>query len=395
MIFPANDTLLRQMVFIAMAPAIGLGIARFAYALLLPEMKSELQWSYSQAGLINTTNAAGYLIGALLTAQLAKHFTLWRLLQTGVIVSVIAVLLMGFTSDFLALNTLRLLAGISGALCFVAGGTIAAGLAAKSEKRSGFVLSLFYAGPGLGIVLTGISIPLFVTYFGNHRWTSAWLVAGSLAVVLAVFFFKAENTKNSSDTKAIRNLPQFSLVRNCPVLIGYFGFGAGYISYMTFMYAYLKNSGTSSFHLSLFWATIGAASMASPWAWGNLITRLKHGMAISFLTFVTLIGAVIPLLSYSPWMIYTSGAIFGIAFFSVPAATTAYARRNANTSQLPYVIGVFTVAFGSGQVFGPVMAGSISDKTAALSDGLWWGCVFLGFGLVIPLFQKDAALKAD
>ena len=50
---------------LASAPAIGLGVGRFAYALVLPDMP-DFGWTYSQAGLPNTFNAAGYLVGALL-----------------------------------------------------------------------------------------------------------------------------------------------------------------------------------------------------------------------------------------------------------------------------------------------------------------------------------------
>ena len=50
---------------LAIAPAIGLGICRFAYALVLPNMRESLGWSWSMAGLMNTINSAGYLIGAL------------------------------------------------------------------------------------------------------------------------------------------------------------------------------------------------------------------------------------------------------------------------------------------------------------------------------------------
>ena len=31
----------------------------------LPDMRATLDWSYAQAGLMNTANAAGYLLGAL------------------------------------------------------------------------------------------------------------------------------------------------------------------------------------------------------------------------------------------------------------------------------------------------------------------------------------------
>jgi predicted MFS family arabinose efflux permease len=51
----------RLIIVLAIAPAIGLGICRFAYALILPDMRDSLGWSYSMAGLMNTINAAGYL----------------------------------------------------------------------------------------------------------------------------------------------------------------------------------------------------------------------------------------------------------------------------------------------------------------------------------------------
>src|SRR6516162_3185694 len=43
-----------QIMFLAIAPAIGIGICRFAYALVLPDMRDSLGWSYSVAGVMNT-----------------------------------------------------------------------------------------------------------------------------------------------------------------------------------------------------------------------------------------------------------------------------------------------------------------------------------------------------
>jgi predicted MFS family arabinose efflux permease len=45
---------------LAMGPAVALGLARFAYALLLPSMRADLGWSFANAGAMNTVNAAGY-----------------------------------------------------------------------------------------------------------------------------------------------------------------------------------------------------------------------------------------------------------------------------------------------------------------------------------------------
>jgi hypothetical protein len=49
---------------LALGPAAALGLARFAYALLLPSMRTNLGWSFSAAGAMSTANAVGYLAGA-------------------------------------------------------------------------------------------------------------------------------------------------------------------------------------------------------------------------------------------------------------------------------------------------------------------------------------------
>ena len=59
---------------LALAAAVSLGLARFAYALLLPPMRADLGWSYLTAGAMNTVNAAGYLVGALLVPRLLRRF---------------------------------------------------------------------------------------------------------------------------------------------------------------------------------------------------------------------------------------------------------------------------------------------------------------------------------
>ena len=49
----------RLILILSLAPTAGLGIGRFAYALVLPDMRDTLAWSYSAAGFMNTINAAG------------------------------------------------------------------------------------------------------------------------------------------------------------------------------------------------------------------------------------------------------------------------------------------------------------------------------------------------
>ena len=70
----AKTTHLGIVIGLAMGPAVGLGLGRFAYALLLPSMRFDLNWSYAAAGAMNTANAVGYLIGALAAAPFAARY---------------------------------------------------------------------------------------------------------------------------------------------------------------------------------------------------------------------------------------------------------------------------------------------------------------------------------
>jgi predicted MFS family arabinose efflux permease len=68
----------RLIVILGIAPAVGLGICRFAYSLVLPDMRDSLGWSYSTAGFMNTINAAGYLVGALGASGFIRRFGLFN-----------------------------------------------------------------------------------------------------------------------------------------------------------------------------------------------------------------------------------------------------------------------------------------------------------------------------
>jgi predicted MFS family arabinose efflux permease len=73
----------RLILILSLAPTVGLGIGRFAYALVLPDMRDTLAWSYSAAGFMNTINAAGYLAGALLASRMIRRFGLANSVRWG------------------------------------------------------------------------------------------------------------------------------------------------------------------------------------------------------------------------------------------------------------------------------------------------------------------------
>jgi MFS family permease len=174
-----------------------------------------------------------------------------------------------------------------------------------------------------------------------------------------------------------------------PVLIGYLLFGAGYIGYMTFMIAWVREAGGGAIVQSAFWSLIGVGGIVAPWLWSRLIGRTSGGRAIAILSAVTLVGATVPLGATSAAGLYVSAAIFGCAFFSVTAATTAFVRRSYPPAAWPKGIAAMTVAFGTGQTVGPVLIGAITDLGGSLSLGLSASTVLLALTVVAALCQKD------
>src|SRR6202048_4190500 len=105
----------RLILILSLAPTVGLGIGRFAYSLVLPDMRDGLCWSYAAAGFMNTINAAGYLAGALMASRLARRFGLSAAVRWGTLACLVSLALCPLSGNFFILSFARLLAGLAGA----------------------------------------------------------------------------------------------------------------------------------------------------------------------------------------------------------------------------------------------------------------------------------------
>ncbi|MEY4258987.1 MAG: hypothetical protein RJA56_1888 [Pseudomonadota bacterium] len=130
---------LRLALALSLGAAVSLGITRFAYGLLLPPMRDDLLWSYTLAGGMNTANAVGYLIGALVTPSLLRRWSPSILLMWGAVGASLFMALSGFFVAVWPLMAQRLLAGVASAVVFIAGGLLAARLGARQTQRSGLL----------------------------------------------------------------------------------------------------------------------------------------------------------------------------------------------------------------------------------------------------------------
>lgn len=150
----------RLILTLSLAATVGLGIGRFAYSLVLPDMREDLGWSYSAAGFMNTINAVGYLAGALVASRLIERVGWSAAIRGGTLACVAALATCALTGNFVALSLARLVLGVGAAAGFVAGGALAASIAQSRPERANFLLSLFYHGRiDLLVNNAGINVP--------------------------------------------------------------------------------------------------------------------------------------------------------------------------------------------------------------------------------------------
>jgi predicted MFS family arabinose efflux permease len=389
---------LRTAAGLALAAAVSLGLARFSYALLLPTMRSDLGWSYLTAGAMNTVNAAGYLIGALLAARwLARHDARWLLLG-GSLATAGLLAAHGAVRGDAALYALRLLSGVASAAMFVCGGLLAARLVSAAPQTqphgagvsAGLVLGIYYGGTGVGIVASAAIVPAVTALPVAHSWQWAWLALAAAALLATVAMAGATRRIDARRSTAVPGAT-FVWRRFGFGLAAYFMFGLGYIGYMTFVVTLLREQGLASGQIVAFYALLGAGVVASSWIWAGLLQRFRGGESLALLNALLALATLLPVVSTRPVVVFASGALFGTVFLSLVASTTALVRHNLPPAAWPGGIAAFTIVFAAGQIIGPSAVGWVADGPGGLARGFVGSATVLALGALLAWQQKPLA----
>ncbi len=392
---PLPSSLLGLAVALSLGAAVSLGVTRFAYGLLLPPMRADLGWSYTLAGAMNTANALGYLLGALLTPRLMARLGPSHLLLGGAVLASVFMGLSGFFTDPAPLLLQRLLAGVASAFVFIAGGLLAARLGALQPQRMGLLLGLYYGGTGLGIVLSALLVPALLQAASQvqHGWAWAWwALAVACFVATAVLVWPARVLQAMPAPPAAASgasaSVRFTWRAFAPGLAGYTMFGVGYIGYMTFVIALLREQGVAPGAVTLFYGLLGVAVMASSRIWAGLLDRARGGGALATLNALLGCATVLPALTAAWPLVLLSGVVFGAVFLSVVASTTALVRHNLPPAQWATGISAFTIVFAAGQIVGPTVVGWVADGPGGLARGLVYSALALWTGALLAWRQR-------
>ncbi len=383
-------------VLLSFGPAVSNSFARFAYALVLPAMRDELALDYAQAGWLNTANAIGYLAGAIATRLVVARIGNRALFGAGMIVTALAVLMTGLAQSSGGLAAARAVAGFAGAMVFICGGALSANIAPDEPRAASTAITVYFAGGGLGLVLCGVTIPVLLDVVGSGAWRDAWIGMGVVGLVMAAASLwavariaepgaAASNPALAPSTRVDRAPRQ----RLLAAAIAYLCFGLGYIGYMTFIIAWVRDRGGSTTEVIALWSTLGLATLAAPVVWRIPLATWRGGRALAAITAVLALAAALPLVDTRLPILLASGALFGVAMFSVPSAIQSLVKHGLARRDWGPAMAGFTIVFAGGQVAGPMAAGVLADLVGSLAPGLAASAAILALGALASLAQRD------
>lgn len=360
---------------LTLVPFASIGLTRFAFGLILPAMRDELGWSYLEGGLAATANAAGYLAGAIFGASAARKFGDRMMIVGSSLGMALTLFATAITGAFLPILIFRFGAGLFGGLAFVAGGTLATQLS-KTTVPSALVW--FPGGAGLAIFISALGIPPVEDFFGG--WKSGWIALGVITLIATVILYAT--IPRSGAGHVAQTSKRVEGIRG--IEISYALFGLGYISYATFVVAFVKDGGANISPM-LFWAALGAATVVSAFIWPSLFARFTPGAVYPFTLVLSAVGVALIIIDRSLFTAMVSASFFGGSALAVVGGGSAAARDRVHPESWGGAIGRLTTTFGVGQMLGPLLGGALGDTSTGLKLGLAASAVILGIAAVVAI----------
>ena len=364
---------------LALAVAVGLG--RFIYTPILPNMIADLGLSKTQAGWIASANYVGYLVGALAASspRLRGSRRLWMI--GGLLLGATTTAVVGLVSDLAVFMIIRFIGGGASAFAFVYSSTLVVDQLLKINQ--GGLSAVHFGGVGLGITLSALIVSGAVII--GIDWRGQWIAGGlvSLIAALLVCLLVPEQSQSGAVSGAGEKKP--GLI----ALIAAYGlFGFGYIITATFLMTIVRETGGVHKLEPVIWLVVGLTGIPSVAAWMWVGRRVGVLKAFSIACIAEVIGVCASVLWSSPIALLIAGILLGGTFIALTALGLVGGRA-FTTGDPRQVVGLMTASFGFGQIVGPTYAGTLYDMTGSFIPASMTAVVALIVSSVVVLYISN------
>lgn len=339
----------------------GLGLGRFSYATLLPQLIEAGWFSAAQASHVGAANLLGYLFGALASAPLMRHFSSRTLVRANLLLILLSFLASAWPAPFLWFAAWRLIAGVAGAALMVIGTSSMLGAMQEEDRKRGG--PCLFLGIGLGILASATVVPALLTQGLGIAWLGLAAIS-LLPLGLALWYWPAgvgeqrpsrqpTATSGNGTPSSHARLDRASRRTIVIVMIAYGLDAIGFVPHTLFWVDTLERQlGQPAGMGALQWALFGIGALLGPFVAGALASMLGWHRALMSALALKALAVALPLFGAGLLGLSLSSLLVGVLIPGSVALTSGRLAELGGAAHHPRLWGLATASFAAAQALG-------------------------------------------
>lgn len=362
-----------------------IGLARFAYTPLLPQMHAQAGLGVADGGLLAAINYAGYMSGALLAAWIESPAWRRRLYSWGLPLALLVTALMGWSASFGAWAVSRYVGGLCGAAGMLLGSGLVLGWLMRSGRRP--ELGLYFIGLGLGIVVSALGAMGMTAL--RLDWAEQWQGFALLGLVFLVPAWRWRPPVPPPPTKAAAGRGP-SRRWMALMVVAYFCAGWGFVINATFTVAIVEKQPLLAGQGPWAWLLVGLAATPAVFVWDRIARRTGDVGALLIAFGAQIVGVLLPVLAQGLLAALAGALLYGATFIGIVSLTLALVGRRspANPGK---AMARLTLSYGVAQVSAPALTGRMVEASGSFDAALWLTAAVLAVGMgVLAVVRRES-----
>jgi predicted MFS family arabinose efflux permease len=329
------------------ATLVGIGLARFAYAPLLPALIEGGWFTPAEAAYLGAANLLGYLAGAVGARALLRRIGTTLLLRAMMALAAATFFACALRLGFPWFLVWRFLSGLSGGVLMVAAAPTV--LAAVAAHRRGWIGGIVFAGVGIGITASGTAVPLLL----RQGLVTTWLGLGAMAVLLTALAWRGwPVTPEVAPASAAAGKSHLGWPVLAVTLL-YALDALGLVPHMVFFVDFVaRGLGHGIGTGSVFWIVYGLGGIAGPLLAGRLGDWIGFSRALTLALVLQLAAVLIPVLAPAHLPLALSALIMGAFTPGMPSLVLGRLHELTGGRDQHAAWGLATTAFALAQAAG-------------------------------------------